>query len=178
MGHISPCVNSCRNRAASAPGFFNSHSQTTRTRQPIRVSFSETSASLSTFLANFLSQNSLFVCGIEAFLQPGCRCQKQPCTKITVPYLGKTMSGVPGRSLRCSRKRKPKRCSMERTRSSGRVFFPRTFDIMSLRWEGVNLSMRRPYRRRPKATRPGSSRLEMLQQNQALHKIWIAHFCT
>ena len=92
---------------------------------------------------------------MEAFLQAGCRCQKHPCTKITVPYLGRTMSGVPGRSLRCSRKRKPKRCSMERTRSSGRVFFPRTFDIRALRWEGVSLSMNTSGPGRPRASRAG-----------------------
>ena len=50
-----------------------------------------------------------------------CRCQKHPCTKITRCRRENTMSGVPGRSFRCSRNRYPIRCSVRRTRSSGLV---------------------------------------------------------
>jgi hypothetical protein len=36
------------------------------------------------------------VLGHTKYLQPSCACQKQPFTKITVLYLGRTMSGFPG----------------------------------------------------------------------------------
>lgn len=45
---------------------------------------------------------------------------------MTVFHLGSTMSGDPGRSLRCKRKRYPAPCKTRRTKSSGLVFLFRT----------------------------------------------------
>jgi len=57
--------------------------------------------------SNFDNQNSAFVLGVVALLHPSWRCQKQPWTKTTALYLGSTISGLPGRSRRCSRNRYP-----------------------------------------------------------------------
>lgn len=46
-------------------------------------------------LANFFSQNSTRLFGVYAYLQPLCRCQKQPFTKIAVLYFARNMSGCP-----------------------------------------------------------------------------------
>ncbi len=52
-------------------------------------------------------------------LQFWCECQKQPCTKIAARRRGNTMSGLPGKSVRCKRKRYPIACSALRTARSG-----------------------------------------------------------
>jgi hypothetical protein len=70
-----------------------------------------------------------------------CPCQKQPCTKITAAYFGNTISGHPGKSLRCKRKRKPIRCSSERTNISGLVLILRTLAMTRLRSSGLSLSV-------------------------------------
>lgn len=70
-----------------------------------------------------------------------CPCQKHPCTKITFRSLVKTMSGLPGRSLRQTLNLKPNRWARLRTKSSGavsRLFIAR---IMRLRASDV-FSMR------------------------------------
>lgn len=74
-----------------------SHSQTIITRQPAVFNCSTAAASRATFLLNFSIQNSVLDLGVVATLQPSCRCQKQPCTKMTVRYFVRTMSGFPGR---------------------------------------------------------------------------------
>ena len=93
-----------------------------------------------TFFFIFCSQNSLFWTGS---LPRGheCPCQKQPCTNTAVRYFGKTMSGEPGRSLRCSRKRKPSLCNRDLTMSSARVFLFRTRDIISRLFDSGNISV-------------------------------------
>ena len=76
----------------------SSHSQIVRTVQPaadISVAFLWSRAVVA---SNFFIQKSVFDEGVVAFGQPGCLCQKQPCTKIAVLYLGSTISGRP-RSL-------------------------------------------------------------------------------
>jgi hypothetical protein len=57
-------------------------------------------ASRATLRANLSSQNARRVFGVVAFLHPGCRCQKQPWTKITLLMDGMQMSGVPGNDFR------------------------------------------------------------------------------
>lgn len=79
--------------------FFNSHSQTMMTDQPLASSCRQTSSSRCLLRVIFAVQNSVLVLGVVAFLQSLWPCQKQPCTKITVWYLGRTISGVPGRRL-------------------------------------------------------------------------------
>ena len=61
-----------------------SHSQMVITRQPAARSAARFLASLETFSSNLAFQNSERVLGIVAFTQPTWRCQKHPCTKITV----------------------------------------------------------------------------------------------
>lgn len=98
-----------------------SHSQTTKTRQPNSISLSAFILSLLLFSVILFSQNSVLVLGTLKYSQ-SWPCQKQPCTKITVLYLGNTISGFPGRFLLCSLKRNPAACNALRTRISGLVF--------------------------------------------------------
>jgi len=72
--------------------------------------------------------------------QFGCRCQKHPWTKITFRRDGKTMSGFPGRSDRCSRNLYPQRCSRVRRVRSGIVFLAFTCRISALRLAADRLS--------------------------------------
>ena len=90
---------------------------------------------------NFFSQNSILLFGVYAYLQSRCLCQKQPCTKITVRYLGNTISGFPGRSLRCSRNLYPELCTIERTFSSGLVSLLFIRDIFQLLCPRLRLSI-------------------------------------
>ena len=127
-------------RAATALVSFVSHSQITIVLQPRSVSASSFRLSLRTFPSNFFVQYSTRVFGLEAKRQLGCRCQKHPCTWITARYLGNTMSGQPGRSLRCSLKRNPSPWAIRRTSSSGLVSRPRMRDMISLRFAGSKMS--------------------------------------
>lgn len=82
---------------------FNTHSQTTATRQPAPSNAEVCLTSLSTFLANFDSHESTFEEGFVQNLHSGCRCQKQPCMKTIALYFFNTMSGLPGRFATCFR---------------------------------------------------------------------------
>lgn len=106
---------------ARISGVFVSHSHIVQTCQPSFPSSFKENSSLALFLRNFSCQNSLRVSGIVALLQPGCWCQKHPCTNIQRRYLGRTISGLPGRSLRCNLNRKPIEWSVRLTRISGEV---------------------------------------------------------
>lgn len=117
-------------RSGCAKISFTRHSQTTITRQPRRRSSLRERSSRSTLRANFASQNSRRVSGVVAREHPLCRCQKQPFTKITVPYFRSTMSGVPGNALSHRRNRNPSPCSNDRMRFSGPVSLLRTRDIL------------------------------------------------
>lgn len=119
---------------------FVSHSQITIARQPSSVSRSTFALSLATFWANLFDQNSTCVLGVVAFEQPGCLCQKHPCTKTATRYRGNTMSGLPAISLRCKRKRYPSQKRNRRTTISGPVSFLPTRDINQDRRWGVNRS--------------------------------------
>ena len=60
--------------------------------------------------------------------------------KITLRRPGKTISGRPGRSRRCSRNRKPILWMRRRTSNSGKVSLPRMRDIFRDRCDGVIVS--------------------------------------
>lgn len=117
------------------------HSQTTRTRHPNVVRASVAALSRCLLCSSFPCQKSLRVLGTFARLQSRCPCQKQPLTKIATIRPGRTMSGVPGRSLRCRRYRYPSAKSALRTRISGFVSFPRMPAIISLRFLGETMSV-------------------------------------
>lgn len=118
-----------------------SHSQMTMTLHPDFSSSALFRLSLSTFRSNFSCQNSILDLGVDAFLQSGCLCQKQPCTNMIVLYFGKTKSGLPGRLARWRRKRMPMACANLRTTISGLVSLPCTRAIRAERLSGVNLSI-------------------------------------
>ncbi len=88
---------SMRTRIAS--GLSNRHSQTVITRQPSARSRREERRSRRTFASNFSRQNVVRDLGEYASVQPGCRCQKQPCTKIAKRCRRMTTSGEPGSDL-------------------------------------------------------------------------------
>lgn len=80
----------------------NSHSQMVRTRQPSFLSRRALRMSLATFASNFFFQKSDLVAGNRPAWHRWA-CQKQPCTKTTAQYFGKTRSGLPGNLGSCSR---------------------------------------------------------------------------
>lgn len=120
-------------RPAATSDSRREHSHTKSTRHPSVRRASTERWSRSTFAASLTRQNSGRVAGIFANLQPWCWCQKQPWTKMATLLPGRTMSGVPGRSRRCSRKRNPSANSRRRTRTSGREFLPLMPAIIRLR---------------------------------------------
>ena len=76
--------------------FLTSHSLPYRKNlHPASISFSLCKVSFCTFLSNFFCQNSTQLLGIYSSLHPICLCQKQPFTKTTALYFGKTISGFP-----------------------------------------------------------------------------------
>ena len=93
------------------------------------------------FPANLGIQNCSFDFGSRASAQPGCRCQKQPCTKMTFLSFGKTRSGFPGRSETCRCGLYPNERAIFLTSSSGFVFLLRMSAIRSLRSFRVNVSI-------------------------------------
>lgn len=120
--------------------FFKEHSQTTATRKPCRESSRSVFTSRATFLSNFSFQNAEWDLGRVVIEHP-CWCQKQPFTKTTTLYRSTKMSGLPGRSRRCKRKRKPFPNSAFRTRISGFVSLEWTARIISERVIGSFLRM-------------------------------------
>lgn len=104
--------------------------------QPILFSSFCFLLSLVTLPSSFLRHHSLRVFGIRKSLQFLCPCQKQPWTKITVLYFGRTMSGLPGSFLffgPFTVKRSPSPCRIERTMISGFVSLLRIRDIFQER---------------------------------------------
>lgn len=85
-------------------------------------------------------QNSRLVSGIVAYLQFWWPCQKQPLIKMAVLYFGRTMSGLPGISFRCNRKRKPCANKKRRTKTSGLVFLLLMCDMQRLRCSSESTS--------------------------------------
>ena len=119
-----------------------SHSHTTRVFHPCLSSSLLTISCRLTVFWNFFVQKSCLLLGVYAYLQPGCRCQKQPWTKITALYLGKTISGQPGSLLTWIRNLYPILWSMERTITSGFVSLPLILDMFQLRFSLLNLSIK------------------------------------
>ena len=75
------------------------HSHTIKHLMPRFNNSAFTMVSRWTLSSNFFCQNSMRLLGIYAYLQPECRCQKQPLTKIAVLYLRRKISGCPGTDL-------------------------------------------------------------------------------
>lgn len=118
-----------RATASTALPVESSHSHTTKTRQPSTSRDAFVRRSLATFASNLRVQASTLLFGVLVRRHPSWRCQKHPCTKTTARNRGRTMSGVPAKSRRCSRNRSPSACNPLRSRSSGLVSRPRTRDI-------------------------------------------------
>jgi hypothetical protein len=127
----------------------SSHSHTIITRQPFAFRSSVDCVSRAMFRSNFSTQNSVLLFGVVAILHPLCRCQKHPWTKITVLYRVSTISGLPGRSLRCSLNRKPSACNARRSATSGEVFEERIRDMRFDRSDGLRKSIKVPSYRLP-----------------------------
>ena len=117
-----------RNRAASAASSFTSHSHNTRTDHPASRNVARFRSSRATFRASFAAHQSARTFGSTALRHAGSgwRCQKQPRTSMIFRRPESTISGVPGKSRRCSRNRYPIRNNNRRTRRSGVVCFPAT----------------------------------------------------
>ncbi|MNL07429.1 hypothetical protein D3C87_1281030 [compost metagenome] len=122
-----------RSASISFSGLLASHSQITMTRQPKLASSTWTFWSRASFDLNLDSQKVIRDLGVLVALQPGCRCQKHPWTKTTVPRPGNERSGFPGSLGSCSLKRKPILWAARRTRSSGFVSREPIFAIKALR---------------------------------------------
>ncbi len=112
---------------------FSAHSHTTSTRHAAleRVRIALMSRAL--FAESLASQKSDLVAGSRNSGHPSWRCQKQPCTKTAARHFGRTTSGRPGNALACKRKRNPACQNACLIRSSGPVFLPRIFDMVSER---------------------------------------------
>ena len=121
-----------RSRLCSLGSLLSSHCQTTNDFHPSDLRSWRAFSSRERFRSNFILQNALFDFGIRDFAQP-CQCQKQPWTKITLEKRESTISGIPGKSLRCRLNRYPSRWSILRTANSVEVFCLGTRDIISLR---------------------------------------------
>ena len=118
-----------------------SHSQMTRQSQPASLRAFREAASRSTLRTNLACQYSALVLGLVVREQPGCRCQKQPCTKTILQSLGKTRSGLPSKSLRWMRNLNPSLCAVDLTNSSGLVFFALTLAIRADRAGGTRAGL-------------------------------------
>lgn len=136
-----------------------SHSQIVITRQPASTNSILTCWSRVTLVSNLPCQKSVRDLGVDAFEQPGCRCQKQPCTNIATRCFGKTRSGRPGRFLRCRRKRRPSAWAARRTRISGKVSLLRTRDISQERRSDVRRSTSELLRRQIEVVSQTTDRL-------------------
>ena len=75
--------------------FFNRHSQTMMTDQPLASSWRQTFWSRSWLRVILAVQNSGLVLGTENNRQSLWPCQKQPWTKMTVRYLGASIQADP-----------------------------------------------------------------------------------
>lgn len=95
------------------------HSQIVSTFHPDALSLRAASRSLRWLLSNLVRQKSCRLFGMYANAHPLWRCQKHPWTKTRVRYFGSTISGRPGKSALCSRKRRPAACRALRTSLSG-----------------------------------------------------------
>ena len=130
----------CRNCDSRRRESRAQHSQTIKTLQPRRLSALRLALPRSTFASRLGSQYRRLLATITRPRLQLCRCQKQPCTNTAVRCIGSTISGQPGRSARCRRKRYPSRCRHCRTSNSGVVSFDRIRDMQCDRCCLVRLS--------------------------------------
>jgi hypothetical protein len=87
--------------------FLVSHSQIVKTRHPDPTSLRAFRRSRFLLPLSLGSQKLSLDFGRRASLHRGCRCQKQPCTKITLWSRLNTISGHPGKDFWWSRYLKP-----------------------------------------------------------------------
>lgn len=125
---------------ASRLSVTSSHSQTIATLQPASRRRATARVSRSTFVSNLACQNGPLVFGEVALEHPGCRCQKQPWTKMTALCFGRTRSGCPGSLREWTRYRSPRRCSADLSASSGFVFLLLMPAIIEERFSGLTMS--------------------------------------
>jgi len=119
------------------------HSHTVTTLQPSARRAFAARRSLATLSSNFRVQNGTLLFGVYANEHRGCRCQKQPWTRTTIPCRTRTMSGRPGSLPPCKRKRNPIRCRTDRTIRSGLVSRLLIRDMFQLRCSGEIVSVTR-----------------------------------
>lgn len=124
----------------SRPLPFNAHSQTKIDFQPRCSSSARSRASLAWLPVIFAFQKSVLLFGNLKRLQFSWPCQKQPFTKTSVRCLGNTMSGRPGKSRLCKRKRNPALCKARLTTNSGDVLRDFIAAIIRLRFSGLTMS--------------------------------------
>jgi hypothetical protein len=107
-------------RSATSSGSSCSHARTTA--QPAASSASLFLRSRAAVRASFSRHHHLFALGVVPC--SGQECQKHPSTKTATRAAGKTASAwqrSPGTSAACFRNRRPRRCSADRTATSGAV---------------------------------------------------------
>lgn len=119
---VSRAVRAASTRSATSIG--SSCSQALTTNHPMAVSCASVSRSRATLRSSFGAQYDAFAVG--AVPCSGQRCQKQPSTKRATRLRVNTASGCvhlrsPSLIVRRLRKRRPRRCKMERTIASGDV---------------------------------------------------------
>jgi hypothetical protein len=135
------CPLRARNRASNLSSLATSHSHIDKTVQPSCRSVFSCFASRSLFAATFGDQYVWldFTPRVPSMhiVQP---CQKHPWTNTQARCLAKTKSGLPGRSERWSRYRRPFRYKYRRTAISGVVSLARMRDMFQLRLDAVSLS--------------------------------------
>jgi hypothetical protein len=129
----------CRATAASSD---SSHSQRTKTPQPLSSSFLRLALSRCLLRFSFGPQYFLRESGACARPQPECECQKQPCTKTILRNFGKIKSGRPGNRWLFSLylDAKPTWRTICRTMISGEVSLQRMRCMFRLRCSGETLS--------------------------------------
>lgn len=116
---------------------FNWCCQIRITTQLPRRSLRKLRASRARFVAILVCQNCAILCRHLGKLNP---CQKSPSTKIAIRYRVRTMSGRPASDRTWVRKRKPRLCKAERTRSSRSLSVLLTRDMQRRRASGERLS--------------------------------------
>ncbi len=126
--------------ASRVDRLFSSHSQTTNTLHPSEMRVDMFFASRVLFFSILSPQNTAFVLGSTKNEHPSCPCQKQPLTKTTLLYLGKTMSGLPGRRLSLVRYRSPFLNKKRLTSNSALVSLPLMERMILLRCAGEKRS--------------------------------------
>ncbi len=155
LARLPPSRTSAQSLSRSAsPKCRRRHSQTTTTLQPSASRASTLARSRAWLRSNLACQYSALSLGMEASRQPACLCQKQPCTKMQVRWRLSTRSGLPGRSLRQTRKRRPLRWTRERRSFSGLVSRLLMCDMTACRWSLVMVSAMAILLLRPAEGRP------------------------